>query len=248
MAGLVPSLGAPMFMKLADIGLFLRSARSDARLRGLWATSDSKAAFDELYSGAPENDPWGSAGPQFLYQRHKYDSIISLVPQRRYRRAIDLGCGGGLFSQRLAAIADEVVGLDVSSVAVEQATHRAEKFPNLRFMQGDILHLPDDLDGGFDLVTILDAIYYLPPPIEDAMLKALVLRLTKLAAPGGTIVIANHYFSGQDADSRLSRRIHDAFIWSPALQFVAQYRRAFFLTTVLKTAGHCANCRGVPLN
>ena len=227
-----------MFMKLADIGLFLRSARSDARLRGLWATSDSKSAFDQLYSGAPENDPWGSAGRQFLYQRHKYDSIISLVPKHHYHRAIDLGCGGGLFSQRLAAIADEVVGLDVSSVAVDQATHRAGSFPNLRFTQGDILHLPAELDGAFDLVTILDSIYYLLPPIDNAMLKALALRLSRLAVPGGTIVIANHYFSGLDADSRLSRRIHDAFIWSSALQFVAQYRRPFFLATVLKTAGH----------
>jgi len=221
------------FMKLADIGLFLRSARSDARLRELWATSDSKAAFDQLYSGAPQNDPWGSAGPQFLYQRHKYDSIISLVPQRHYRRAIDLGCGAGLFSQRLAAIADEVVGLDVSSVAIDQATRKAGNFPNLRFAQGDILHLPAELDGAFDLVTILDAIYYLPPPIDDALLKSLALRLSRLAAPGGIFVIANHYFSGMDADSRLSRRIHDAFIWSPGLRRVAQYRRPFFLTTVL---------------
>jgi len=46
-----------MFMKLADIGLSLRGARSDTRLRGLRASSDSMAAFDRLCSGAPENDP-----------------------------------------------------------------------------------------------------------------------------------------------------------------------------------------------
>jgi hypothetical protein len=66
------------------------------------------------------------------------------------------------------------------------------------------------------------------------MLKALALRLSRLAAHNGLLVLANHYFAGFDADSRLSRRIHDAFIWSPAFHLVAQYRRPFYLVTVLR--------------
>ena len=224
----------PPFMKFADIGLFLRSAKSDARLPGLWAGSDPKAVFDDLYTKAPENDPWASAGGRFLYQRRKYDVVASLIPRQRYRRAIDLGCGAGLFSQRLAALADDVVGMDVSSVAVEQASSKARHIPNLRFAQGDIRSLALELNGSFDLITILDALYYLPPPIEDALLKSLALRLSRLATHNGLLVLANHYFAGFDANSRLSRRIHDAFIWSPAFHLVAQYRRPFYLVTLLR--------------
>jgi SAM-dependent methyltransferase len=136
-------------MKLADIGLFLRSARSDARLPGLWVGSDPKAVFDDLCSQAPENDPWASAGSRFLYQRRKYDVVASLIPQQRYRRAIDLGCGAGLFSQRLAKLADDVVGVDVSSVAVEH-----------EWSWGGIIRIGSRVDAGLLSQTTNTPLYF----------------------------------------------------------------------------------------
>src|SRR5512142_362809 len=112
------------FMKLADIGLFARSAASDARIRSAWTSGSAADVFDSLYANAPENDPWASASPAFLYQRRKYETIAALIPPTRYRRALDLGCGTGLFTERLAAIADEAVGVDVSSIAVRIAIGR----------------------------------------------------------------------------------------------------------------------------
>lgn len=225
------------FMKLADIGLFARSAASDARIRAAWASGSTANVFDSLYSNAPENDPWASASPAFLYQRRKYETIAALIPSIRYRRALDLGCGTGLFSEKLAAIADNVVGVDVSSVAVGIAIRRAKRVPNLHFTSGDVLELPSSWDGSFDLITILDTLYYLPPPIEDGLLKALATRLARLLSSKGLLLLANHYFAGLDADSRLTRRIHDAFRWSPALRPVETYRRPFYLVTLLRE-GH----------
>jgi len=222
------------FMKLADIGLFARSAASDARVRAAWTSGSAANVFDSLYANAPENDPWASGSPAFLYQRRKYESVAALIPQGRYRRALDLGCGAGLFSKRLTDIADEVVGVDVSSVAVGIAISRAKDVPNLHFARGDVLELPSSWDGSFDLITILDTLYYLPPPIEDGLLKALASRLARLLSPKGLLVLANHYFSGLDSDSRLTRRIHDAFRWSPALHALGSHRRPFYLVSLLR--------------
>jgi SAM-dependent methyltransferase len=233
MSGLVDGLTARFFMAPRDIGLFLRSARTDASIASLRGRLGQAGAFDEIYRGG---DPWASADPRYLYQRRKYDVLMGLLPPRRFARALDLGAGLGLLSRKLAAHADEVVGMDISAHAMAQAAAAHHDLPQLSFRQGDVLDLPADLDGGFDLLVIADTLYYLPPPLRDETLKALAQRLARLLRPGGVCLLANHYFSGADADSRLSRRIHQAFGWSPGFTLQAEYRRPFYLVSLLERA------------
>ena len=87
-------------MRLRDVGLFLRSARTDARIRRLRSTLGPAGALEAVYAADP--DPWASASPRYRYQRRKYEALASLLPPRRFRRALDLGCGLGLLSRRLA--------------------------------------------------------------------------------------------------------------------------------------------------
>jgi SAM-dependent methyltransferase len=226
-------------MSIRDIGLFLTSARSDARLELLRKDATaSAAAFDRLYADAPQNDPWASTSPQYQYQRRKYDALADLLPRRPYRRALDLGCGLGLFTERLALRADEVLGIDVSAVAVRCATDRTRSFGNVRLHQGDIRALEAKLDGRFDLVVVADTIYYLPPPIRDETLKNLAARLARLLTPDGVLLLANHYFPLPNKETRLTLRIHRAFEWSPTLTLLAEHRRAFFLASLLSPASN----------
>ena len=224
------------FMSPRDIGLFLRSAKTDAAIAGLRTSLGQAGAFDAVYGGAGQGggDPWASADPRYVYQQRKYDVLIGLLPKRPYARALDLGAGLGLLSRKLAAHADEVVGIDISANAMAQASLAHADLPQISFAQGDVLDLPESLDGGFDLLVVADTLYYLPPPLQDATLKVLAQRLARLLRPGGVCLLANHYFSGMDADSRLSRRIHQAFTWSPALTLTAEYRRPFYLVSVLE--------------
>jgi SAM-dependent methyltransferase len=228
---------ARFFMSPRDITLFLRSARTDAAIAATRAALGDEAAFDAAYQGG---DPWLSADPRFLYQRRKYDVLASLIPPRRYASALDLGCGAGLMTRRLAPYADAVLGIDIAQAAVTQARHAHADLPNLRFQQGNVLALDPALDGGFDLIVIADTLYYLPPPLTDATLKSVALRIARLLRPGGVCLLANHYFSGADADSRLSRRIHQAFAWSPALCVTAEHRKPFYLVTLLEPAADAA--------
>jgi SAM-dependent methyltransferase len=158
---------------------------------------------------------------------------MSCLPAgRRFARALDLGSGIGALSRALTAVADDVLGLDIAQSAVDRAQALAKGHPNLRFAQGDATDLPRDLDGTFDLVVVADTIYYLDKT-DDMSLKAIATRIAALVAPGGMCLIANHFFFAADPDSRLSRRIHNAFTWSPHFRVVSQHRRAFYLATLL---------------
>ncbi len=218
-------------MSFWDIRFWLRSAKADADLRRFRDGHGAAEAFDLLY--AKNIDPWGFEVPQFSYQRRKFDTIASLVPARHYGEALDLGCGIGLLTQRLGPKADKILGLDVSQVAIDHANARFASDPKFTFTQADVLALPDDLDGRFDLVVIADVLYYLQP-MSDAVLKATAQRIRRLLRPGGVCVIANHFFFDIDPDSRLSRRIHEAFHWSPGFGILGEYRRIFYLVSVLE--------------
>jgi SAM-dependent methyltransferase len=224
------------FIAARDVFLFLRSARSDAKLGTLMGGgAKPAAAFDRLYAEADENDPWASASPLYRYQRRKYDGIVALLPERRrFRSSLDLGCGTGLLAERLTDHSDEVLGLDISAVAIGRARVRTAGQAGLEFAQADLLQLDPALDGRFDLVVVADALYYLPTEaLTDSGLKVLAARLARLLAPDGVLLLANHYFSGMDGDSRRSRRIHDAFTWSPAMTLLATHRRPFWLASLL---------------
>ena len=96
------------FMTIRDVGFWLRSARADARLNRYCHTVGSGPAFDRLYGTV--SDPFGTELPQYRYQRRKYDSLLSMLPQRRYRLALDIGCGLGAFTRKLAPFVDRVLG------------------------------------------------------------------------------------------------------------------------------------------
>ena len=139
----------------------------------------------------------------------------------------------GLLGRRLAERADDVLGLDISQGAVERARALHLDVANLRFERGDVRDLPASLNGSFDLVVLVDVLYYLPPPLTNATLEALAMRAAALLAPGGLCLLANHSFFAADPDSRLSRRIHRAFARSPGFRVVSEHRRPFYLVSLL---------------
>lgn len=224
-------LGRYGFMTPRDVGLFLKSARTDAALSRLRKTLGHDAAFETIYRES--NDPWASASTKYRYQRRKYETLVGLLPEgRRFASALDLGCGVGLMSKLLAGRADEVVGIDVAHAAVGRAAKVHAAVGNLSFEQGDVLDLPARLDARFDLVVIADVLYYLMP-LDEAVLGKVAHRIADLLAPGGLCLLANHFFFSADADSRLSRRIHRAFAACPRLQVLSEHRRLFYLATML---------------
>jgi glycine/sarcosine N-methyltransferase len=86
------------------------------------------------------------AWPQRIEREWPFlERILATAPSRR---VLDLGCGTGEHSRRLAAAGFEAVGVDASESMLEKA--REEPLPdNLRFVLGDMCDLGRAVEGSF---------------------------------------------------------------------------------------------------
>ena len=101
--------------------------------------------------------------------------------------ALDLGCGRGEDALWLGRQGWQVLGIDVSGVAVAQATQAAEHegLDRVRFEQHDLAgSFPA---GTFDLVTT----HYLHST-EGLPREEVLRRATRSVAPGGTLLVVGH--------------------------------------------------------
>ena len=99
-------------------------------------------------------------------------------------RALDSGTGSGALAFALAPHVREVVGVDIVPELVEQARKRAERFPNVTFIQGDATKLPMDY-GSFDLTGTLRTLHHIARP-ELAMAE-----LVRVTRPGGRVLVVD---------------------------------------------------------
>ena len=76
------------------------------------------------------------------------------------KRVLDAACGEGYGSNLLAAVAADVVGVDVSEQAIAHARARYANQSNLRFEQADATALPD-LGPRFDRIVSFETLEHL---------------------------------------------------------------------------------------
>ena len=157
--------------------------------------------FDELY--ARSRDPWGFETSE--YERNKYERTLSVLAQRRYRRALEVGCSIGVFTAMLTPLCDELLAVDVSEAAVTVARQRLADFPNVRL---ELRSMPEETpQGPFDLVIASEVMYYWP---EDVMLWALG-RFEEVLAPGGSL-LAVHWRKETKTYPLQGDEVHDLLL------------------------------------
>ena len=157
--------------------------------------------FDELY--ARSRDPWGFETSE--YERNKYERTLSVLAQRRYRRALEVGCSIGVFTAMLTPQCDELLAVDVSEAAVTVARERLTGFPNVRL---ELRSMPEETpQGPFDLVVASEVMYYWP---EDVMLSALG-RFEEVLAPGGSL-LAVHWRKETKTYPLQGDEVHDLLL------------------------------------
>ncbi|MBI3450381.1 MAG: class I SAM-dependent methyltransferase [Acidobacteria bacterium] len=126
---------------------------------------------------------------------------------------LDLCCGNGVLTSRLAARCREAVGID-SSVALLRVAEEDHAQPNLRYHQLSALELPQlatSTGGPFTKVLIYEALQHFAP--HD--LAALLAGIARLVAPGARL------FMGSVPDRARRSRFHD----TPRRRLVATLRR-----------------------
>jgi len=119
---------------------------------------------------------------------------LQQVTVTRDAAILDIGCGGGLTVQKLAAMAPEgkVVGLDYSpaSIAVSRDTNAQQiEAGRVQIQHGSVAALPFP-DSTFDLVTAVETHYYWPD------LLANVREVQRVLKPGGSFVLIAETYRG----------------------------------------------------
>jgi SAM-dependent methyltransferase len=110
------------------------------------------------------------------------EDILRFVAPSGDERALDSGTGSGALAFALAPHVREVVGVDLVPELLEQARKRAERFPNVSFIEGDATKLPFDY-GAFDLAGTLRTLHHIARP-ELAMAE-----LARVTRPRGRVLV-----------------------------------------------------------
>jgi ubiquinone/menaquinone biosynthesis C-methylase UbiE len=133
--------------------------------------------------------------------------VETAIPQRDYRRIVDLGCGFGKSTWPLkkAYPAAQVIGVDLAAPCLTLAVERSNaRSLAIRFRQADAANTGLE-SGAAELVTATMLIHELP--LDH--LQATFREAARLLAPGGLLRILDFQFTG-DAVRDLAMREHGA--------------------------------------
>ena len=145
--------------------------------------------FEPLYAAAAAGEavvPWDShaASPLLVEWSRGVDG--------RGRRAIVVGCGLGDDAAHVAALGFATVAFDIAPTAVAGARRRFPAAP-VEWVVADLLDLPPEWIGAFDLVVEVITVQALPDPPRARAIAC----VSSLVAPGGMLIVIS---GARDAD------------------------------------------------
>jgi ubiquinone/menaquinone biosynthesis C-methylase UbiE len=108
--------------------------------------------------------------------------VLAALVDLRGRAVVDVGCGDGATTRRLASLAASVVGVDPSAGAVARA--RAQAAPGERYVEGTAQALPVE-DASADAVTFFNSLHHVPAAALDAALD----EARRVLRPGGVLYV-----------------------------------------------------------
>jgi SAM-dependent methyltransferase len=147
---------------------------------------DARSFFEERWR---DGDPWRVGSSELDKASHEHQ--LGLLGEKRYERVLELGCGGGFFTRRLAEIADRIVAIDIASSAVEFAREPNFVSEAIDFRVADIVDYDPRAEGPWDLVVMSETIYYLGWVQPLFRVGWLASQLFESTRPGGRFLMAN---------------------------------------------------------
>lgn len=127
-------------------------------------------------------DPQGEFKPLHLMNPHRV-RYIDQHAGLSGKHCLDIGCGGGILSEGLAASAASVTGIDMAGEALTVARlHLHESgLDNIEYSERSADVLAQEKPAAFDIVTCLEVLEHVPDPAQ------LIDACARLVRPGGDV-------------------------------------------------------------
>jgi ubiquinone/menaquinone biosynthesis C-methylase UbiE len=111
---------------------------------------------------------------------HYHNFLLGHVPAK-CESALEIGCGTGAFSRRLAQQAQSVLALDLSPEMIRIARQNSTQFSNIEFQVADVIvwNFPGET---FDCIASLATLHHLP-------LRETLLRMRDSLKIGGVLLV-----------------------------------------------------------
>jgi predicted TPR repeat methyltransferase len=175
------------------------------------ADREAERFFEEHWR---KGDAW--AFDSSPWERSRLDHLRERVADRRYPRALEIGCGAGHFTERLLPLADSILALDIAPAAIEKARARLGPSPlasRAELRAQNVMAADVRAEGPFDLVVLSETVYYLGWLYPFFRVAWLARDLFLATRPGGRLLLANTL--GDIGDSLvlpwIVRSYHDVF-------------------------------------
>lgn len=179
-----------------------------------------RTEYERHYLSA--QDPWHYAGAS---QQARHIHALELLRgsgAKTFHNAVELGCGEGVFTERVAPLCKQLLAVDFSPTALQRARQHCSSLGNVSFALFDIRS--ENVNGEYDLVIAMDIVECLHGPRE---LRRVCGRIAKAIALGGWLLMTT---SRHDDEHTWwskwllrGRRITDYMAAQPELAVVCEY-------------------------
>jgi 2-polyprenyl-6-hydroxyphenyl methylase/3-demethylubiquinone-9 3-methyltransferase len=130
----------------------------------------------------PESDMFG---PLHRMNPLRLGHVERLAGGLAGKRAIDVGCGGGILAEAMALRGAKVTGIDLSEKSLKVATlHRHESGVDVEYRLVSAEDAAAAEPGTYDVVTCMEMLEHVPDPAST------VRACARLAKPGGLVVFS----------------------------------------------------------
>jgi 2-polyprenyl-6-hydroxyphenyl methylase/3-demethylubiquinone-9 3-methyltransferase len=138
--------------------------------------------FEEL--AARWWDPHSEFKPLHEINPLRLDYIDRLAPLAG-KKVLDVGCGGGILSESMAAKGARVMGIDMGEAPLQVARlHLLESGLKIEYERIPVERLAAEQPASFDVVTCMEMLEHVPDP------SSVVDACSRLVKPGGHVIFS----------------------------------------------------------